>query len=209
MTDHAPSVFIVDDDASVRKALQRLLASRGYRVETFAGAAEYLTRPAWNGLGCLILDLRMPGMSGMELQQELNAKGCDLPIVFLTGHGDLPSGVEAMKRGAVDFLQKPVDETALFRTLEQALDRRRAAMGESGEAASAQARLGLLTPRELEVVRCVLSGARNKQIAGHLGIAEKTVKLHRARAMEKLAAGSAAELGRLCAKLGVEPEACS
>ena len=209
MTDHAPAVFIVDDDASVRKALQRLLASRGYRVETFAGAAEYLTRPAWNGLGCLILDLRMPGMSGMELQQELNAKGCDLPIVFLTGHGDLPSGVEAMKRGAVDFLQKPVDETALFRTLEQALDRRRAALGERDELASARARLELLTPRELEVLRCVLSGARNKQIAGHLGIAEKTVKLHRARAMEKLAAGSAAELGRLCSEVGVEPESCS
>ncbi len=209
MTDHAPAVFIVDDDASVRKALQRLLASRGYRVETFADAAEYLSRPAWNGLGCLILDLRMPGMSGMELQQELNAKGCDLPIVFLTGHGDLPSGVEAMKRGAVDFLQKPVDETALFRTLEQALDRRRAALGERDELASARARLELLTPRELEVLRCVLSGARNKQIAGHLGIAEKTVKLHRARAMEKLAAGSAAELGRLCSEVGVEPESCS
>ena len=208
MTDQVPAVFIVDDDASVRKALQRLLASRGYRVETFADAAEYLTRPAWNGLGCLILDLRMPGMSGMELQQELNAKGCDLPILFLTGHGDLPSGVEAMKRGAVDFLQKPVDETALFRTLEQALDRRRAALDLRNQSASARERLELLTPRELEVLRCVLSGARNKQIAGHLGIAEKTVKLHRARAMEKLAAGSAAELGRRCAELGVKPESC-
>ena len=209
MTEQAPAVFIVDDDASVRKALQRLLASRGFRVETFADAEEYLTRGPLDGIGCLMLDLRMPGMGGIELQAELKAKGCELPIVFLTGHGDLPSGVEAMKQGAVDFLQKPVDETALFRALEQALQRRRAALAECGEVASARERLGLLTPRELEVVRCVLSGARNKQIADHLGIAEKTVKLHRARAMEKLAAGSAAELGRVCAQLRLEPEACS
>jgi len=209
VTEQAPAIFIVDDDASVRKALQRLLTSRGYRVETFADAAEFLSRQPFDGLGCLILDLRMPGMNGMELQLELNAKGRSLPIVFLTGHGDLPSGVEAMKRGAADFLQKPVDEAALFRTLEQTLGRRKAVLVERSESASARARLGLLTPRELEVVRCVLSGALNKQISAHLGISEKTVKLHRARAMEKLAAASAAELGRLCAELGVEPERCS
>jgi FixJ family two-component response regulator len=208
MLERAPTLFVVDDDASVRNAMQRLLRSRGYRVETFADAAAYVARPPFEGLGCLILDLRMPGMSGIELQAELKRLNHALPIVFLTGHGDLPSGVEAMKRGAVDFLQKPVDEEALVRAVELALDQRRTALAGRAAKVSARALLETLTPRELEVVRCVLSGARNKQIADYLGIAEKTVKLHRARAMHKLAAGSAAELGRLCAELGVTPQSC-
>jgi len=156
----------------------------------------------------VILDLRMPGLDGIALQSRLTADGRDLPIIFLTAHGDVPATVQAMKEGAADFLLKPVDETALFGAVAQALARRAEQRTEQKVDGEARSRLATLTPRELEVLRCVLGGGLNKQIAAHLGIAEKTVKLHRAKVMAKMAATSAAELGRICARLGITPQSC-
>jgi FixJ family two-component response regulator len=209
MTEQPPTLFVVDDDPSVRKALKRLLGSQGYRVETFGCAAEYLTREHYTGRGCVILDLRMPGLDGIELQSRLTAAGRDLPIIFLTAHGDVPASVQAMKEGAADFLLKPVDESALFRAVDQALARQAEQLAEQTVTAQARSRLASLTPREQEVLRCVLGGGLNKQIAAHLGIAEKTVKLHRAKVMVKMGATSAAELGRVCALLGISPQSCT
>ena len=208
MTGQSPVLFVVDDDASVRKALQRLLGGEGYRVETFGAAAQFLAREPHTGMGCVILDLRMPGLDGIELQSRLAAAGRDLPIIFLTAHGDVPTSVRAMKEGAADFLLKPVDESALFRAVEQALARRAEQLTEQAFTGGAKSRLASLTPRELEVLRCVLGGALNKQIAAQLGIAEKTVKLHRAKVMAKMAVTSAAELGRLCTLLQISPQSC-
>ena len=205
MGDAEEFVYVVDDDPSVRKALARLLHSAGHTVETFSSAAEFLARERCQGVGCLVLDVRMPSLGGMELQAELAARGIDLPVVFLTGHGDIPMTVEAMKQGAVDFLTKPVDEEVLLDAVHQALLRHRAARSERLEVQALQERVASLTPRELEVLRCVITGALNKQIAARLGIAEKTVKIHRARVMEKLGVTSVAELVQSCQHAGVEP----
>ena len=205
MNDETGVVYVVDDDPAVRKGLDRLLRSAGLAVEAFASAAEFLARDGQDGVGCIVLDVRMPGISGMDLQADLVAQGVDLPVIFLTGHGDIPMSVEAMKTGALDFLTKPVDEEVLLNAVRQALHRHRAARTERLETQAMRTRMESLTPRELEVLRCVITGALNKQIAAHLGIAEKTVKIHRARVMEKTGAASVAELVQSCQRAGIEP----
>lgn len=208
MIDAKAVVFVVDDDPSVRKGLVRLLRSADLTVETFASAAEFLGRNRDDSIACVVLDVRMPGEDGMALQAELAARGVDLPIVFLTGHGDIPMTVEAMKKGAVDFLTKPVDDELLLGAVRRALLRHQAGRSERRQTQALQERLASLTPRELEVLRCVITGALNKQIAAHLGIAEKTVKIHRARAMEKLAVTRVVDLVRVCQRIGLESLAC-
>ena len=194
----SPTVFVIDDDASVRKALARLLQTAGYRVEAFASAAEYQRRAPFAGLGCLVLDVRMPDMDGLQLQEALARGAGRLPVVFLTGHGDIPTSVKAMKRGAVDFLTKPVDERDLFQAIESAMAGQR-------ETLVRRARFASLTPRECEVLAGIIAGRLNKEIAAKLGIAEKTVKVHRGRVMAKAGVLSVAELTRLCQESGIQP----
>ena len=198
-------MFVVDDDPSVRKGLTRLLSSIGYAVESFDSALSYLEREAYDSIGCVILDVHMPGMDGLDLQSRLNASESDLPVVFLSGHGDVPSSVGAMKNGAVDFLTKPVDEQALIAAIDDALDRHCRIRQSKAADAGAQARFARLSAREFEVMRVLLGGALNKQVAVSLGISEKTVKAHRKSIMTKLEASSAAELGRICALAGIKP----
>ena len=207
MTDTGSRVFIIDDDRSVRKSLSRLLGSAGYETEAFSSAEDYLARDTFDGFACLILDVRMPGSSGLELQDRLNELGSELPIVFLTGHGDIPMSVKAIKGGAINFLTKPVNEDVLLSAVRQALDLHKKNRGEGESIQKARACLSTLTSREYEVMRYILSGARNRQIATHLGITEKTVKAHRAKIMTKMAASSAVELGRVCTLLGITPKA--
>ena len=206
MDEPGGMVFVIDNDPSVCRGLSRLLRSAGYETETFHSAADYLEREPFDGAGCLVLDVRMPQMSGTELQLRLNEQHSDLPIIFLTGHGDLPMGIEAMKRGAEDFLTKPVDEEALLDAVRRALVRHRAVRTQRLELAAAQARLDTLTPREFEVLQRILGGAINKNIAKDLSIIEKTVKAHRAKVMTKMAASTAAELGGICASLDITPK---
>ena len=191
-------VFVVDDDASVRKALTRLIKSAGYHVDTFASAREFLDRiKADEKAGCLVLDVRMPGVSGMDLQRELQNANASLPIVFMTGHGDIPMSVKAMKAGAVDFLPKPVKDKELLRAIEQARARALQERAARNELQTIRERLVSLTAREREVLEHVVSGQLNKQIAFDLGTAEKTIKVHRARVMEKMGVQSLAELVRI------------
>jgi RNA polymerase sigma factor (sigma-70 family) len=190
-------IFLVDDDASVRKALVRLLRSAGHSVEAFASAREFLARAPHDGPGCLVLDLRMPEMTGLELQETLERGGHTLPIVFVSGHGDIPASVKAMKAGAIDFLTKPVDDRQLLAAVEQALARDAAARVDRADREAARTALDRLTPRERQVCMLVTTGMLNKQIAGELSISEKTVKVHRARVMEKVGVGSVAELVRV------------
>ncbi len=204
MTDSEEIVFVVEDDVAVRKSLARLLRAAGLAVETSASAAEFLDRGGYQGVGCIVLDVRMPDLDGMALQAELAARQVDLPIVFLTGHGDIPMSVRAMKGGAVDFLTKPVDEEVLLCAVRQALVRHRADRTERHVVQALRERLELLTPREQEVLRWVIAGALNKQIAAELGIAEKTVKVHRGQVMRKLGVRTVAELVRTCQRLGIE-----
>lgn len=198
------TVFVIDDDASVRRGLARLLRAADWNVEAFATAAEFLQRPQFMGTGCVVLDIRMPGMSGPELHERMSREGCSLPIIFLTGHGDVPSGVRAMKQGAVDFLLKPVDDHVLLEAIRQAVSRHAAEREKAAQQGEIQARLARLSPRELEVMKHVIQGKINKRIAADLGIAEKTVKTHRGEVMEKMAAGSVAELVRLCEAAGIK-----
>lgn len=193
-----PRVFIIDDDISVCKGLSRLLSASGYATEAFHSADDYLQREPFDGVGCLVLDIRMPGLSGTDLQIQLNKHNNDIPVIFLTAHGDLPVGIAAMKRGAVDFLTKPVDEICLLDAVKRALSICRSVRDERPRRADVQARLNTLTPRETEVLQYILSGARNKQIAENLAISEKTVKAHRGNIMHKLQASSPAEMGWLC-----------
>jgi len=199
----APMVFIVDDDPSVQKSLTRLLASAGYAVEAFASAREFLARERYNGPSCLVLDVRMPGLTGLELQEALLAAGRRMSIVFITGHGDVPMSVRAMKGGAVDFLTKPFDVKALLKTIQRCVTKDAQDLGEEARVTEIQERVKILTRRETEVFALVVTGMLNKQIAFELGISEKTVKVHRARVMEKMRAGSVAELVRLADRLGV------
>ena len=205
MDEQPATCFVVDDDASVRRSLSFLIKSLGYRVETFDCAAAFLARKSHEGIGCLITDVKMPGMSGLDLQDVLGRRGAPLPIIFITGHGDLPMGVEAMKKGAVDFLAKPFDDEDLTAAIELALERCRNARETSAAADAAQHRIETLSPREHEVLRHVISGRLNKQIAFDLGIAEHTVKIHRGRIMKKLAVDSLADLVRLAEKAGLAP----
>jgi FixJ family two-component response regulator len=196
-------VFIVDDDEHVRTALARLIRAAGYRVETFdsaeafIGGADVEACPA-----CVLLDLQLPDLSGLALQRQLHQW---LPVIFISGHGDLNSAVDAMKAGATDFLPKPVREDILLSVLERALERARQNFRSRAELADVQSRLNQLTPREREVMTLVVAGYLNKQVASELGAAEKTIKIHRARVMEKMKAGSLAELVRLAQKVGCAP----
>lgn len=200
-----PTVFIIDDDASVRKSLSRLLRSAGYAVEIFPSAEEFLAREHFDGVGCIVLDVQMPGLSGMDLQEELSKADYHMPIIFVTGHGDIPMSVQAMKKGAVDFLTKPFDDKELLKAIESAIQKDGQARTEYHEVQNIRSRIELLTAREYEVFRYVIAGMPNKQIALELQIAEKTVKVHRGRVMEKLGADSVAELVRLSEKAGIEP----
>jgi FixJ family two-component response regulator len=203
MSDVKEIVFVVDDDTSVLKGLRRLLAAAGLEVAGFESAQQFLERFDASASGCLVLDLAMPGLNGMELQQELAARGSTLPIVFLTGHGDVPTSVQAMKRGAADFLTKPVDEKDLLAAIRSAFEKGRALRKAQAGTAEIERRLATLTPREREVLGHIVAGKRNKQVAGELGTVEKTVKVHRARVMEKMQARSLAELVRLAERAGV------
>lgn len=203
MNGSAAVIFIVDDDPSVRKSLTRVMTSAGYAVETFASARDFLTRDPFVGPCCLILDVRMPGLTGLELQEALAGKGHRMPIVFITGHGDISMSVKAMKGGASDFLTKPFDVDNLLDAIQRALTMDVKVLGEEGRTAEVLQRVERLTPREMEVFALVVTGMLNKQIAGVLGIGEKTVKVHRARVMEKMEAASVADLVRLADRAGV------
>jgi FixJ family two-component response regulator len=199
----ASMIFIVDDDPSVRKSLTRVMTSAGYAVEAFASARDFLTRTPFVGPCCLVLDVRMPGLTGLDLQEALAGKGHRMPIVFITGHGDISMSVKAMKGGAADFLTKPFDVENLLDAVERALTKDIKVLGDEGQTAEVLERVERLTAREMEVFALVVTGMLNKQIAGELGIGEKTVKVHRARVMEKMQAGSVAELVRLADRAGV------
>jgi RNA polymerase sigma factor (sigma-70 family) len=195
-------VYVVDDDASVRRALARLISSAGLHVETFPSAKAFLEHPAPDRPGCLVLDVRLPGVSGLELQAGLGEARRRLPIIFVTGHGTVSASVRAMKAGALDFLEKPVDERELLDGIRRALTRSREVRAEQAERAAIQRRLDTLTPREREVLDLVATGMLNKQIGDRLGVAEKTIKVHRGRAMEKVGADSVADLVWMLHRLG-------
>jgi len=210
MRETGPTVFVVDDDDAVRRSLTRLLRSAGWNAEVFASAGDLLERAPISGPGCVLLDVHMPGMSGIELQDRMAEAGITLPVVFLTGKGDIPMSVQAMKHGAVDFLVKPVEEDVLFQALDQAIRRQAAESATRHHRDSIMARLALLSGREHEVLEQVLRGRLNKQIAYDLGIVEKTVKAHRGRIMEKMEAHTIAELVHLCDSVGLEfPQSAS
>ncbi len=203
MTGKAPTVFVVDDDASVRGALARLLHSAGYQTETFASAEGFLAQSRFDAPGCILLDVRMPGLNGLELQQALAAANRQLPIVFITGHGDVPMSVRAMKAGAEDFLPKPFDDEELLKAVARALNKSQREQNERTEVAEIRRRLSSLTPREREVLCHVVAGQLNKQIAADLSIAEKTIKVHRGRVMEKMGASSLAGLVAMTGRIGI------
>ena len=203
MTAVSPLVFVVDDDPSVRKSLTRLLESSGYVVEAFASAREFLAREPHPGPCCLVLDVRMPGLTGLELQERLVAGGRRMSIVFVTGHVDVPKSVTAMKGGALDLLTKPVDAKDLIAAVQRCVTKSARDLSAEARVTEVQQRVKLLTSREMEVFALVVTGMLNKQIAAALGIGEKTVKVHRARVMEKMRAGSVAELVRLADEVGV------
>jgi FixJ family two-component response regulator len=199
----APLVFVVDDDASVRKSLARLIKAAGYEAEAFGSVGDFLARRPYDGPCCLVLDVRMPGLTGLDLQEALRAAGQRLSIVFITGYRDVPVSVKAMKGGAVDFLTKPVDERTLLGAIEQAVARTLADRRRQARLTEVQRRIATLTPREAAVFALVVTGMLNKQIGSELGIGEKTVKVHRARVMEKMQAGSLAVLVQLAGEANV------
>jgi FixJ family two-component response regulator len=200
-----PIIFIVDDDASVRTSLSRLLTAMGFRTETFGSAEDFLTRKRHEGVGCLVLDVRMPGLTGVDLQNELASADYSIPIVFITGHGDIPMGVNAIKKGAIDFIPKPFDDEQLLNAVTSAIEKHRVDRKVRAERENALRRIALLSPREYEIFRSIITGKLNKQIGYALNIAEKTVKVHRGRVMEKLEVNSVAELVCLAEKAGIEP----
>jgi FixJ family two-component response regulator len=203
MTGAAPLVLVVDDDPSVRKSLSRLLESADYAVEAFASAGEFLARGPHPGPCCLVLDVKMPGLTGIQLQEMLTAAGRRMSIVFVSGHADVPTSVKAMKAGAVDLLTKPVDVRDLIAAIRRAMTRDEHERASETRLAEVRRRVAMLTARETEVFARVVTGMLNKQIGAALGIGEKTVKVHRARVMEKMQAGSVAELVRLADEVGV------
>ncbi len=200
----APTVYVVDDNPSIRRALSRLFRSLGHKVETFPSATHFLEAVPMAGPACVVLDVRMPRMSGLDLQQELAKVAPDLPIVFITGHGDIDMAVQAMKDGAVDFLPKPFDDQDLIDSVERALEYHRNRVRDREQIEELEKRRALLSPRENEVFERVVKGMLNKQIGFELGNAEKTVKVHRARVMKKMEAESLADLVRMAQRLGIE-----
>jgi len=196
-------VFVIDDDPSIRMAIKELIEAVGITCQAFESGQELLNATLPDVPGCLVLDVRLPGLSGLNLQRELKARGCNIPIIFITGHGDIPMTVQAMKAGAVEFLTKPFRDQDLLDAIEQALERDRLARQELTEIRELRQRSEALTPRELEVMRLVVSGLLNKQIAAELGISEKTVNVHRAQVMHKMHADSLADLVRMSEKRGV------
>jgi len=206
MSEADPVVLIVDDDPSVLKALRRLMKSVGFQVQAFASAAEFLAAERPDAPSCLVLDVRMPGLGGLALQETLAAKETHVPIVFITGHGDIPMTVQAMKAGAVDFLSKPFSDQQLIDAVNEAIAKDTGERRERAEIAALRERVESLTPREREVLPLVVSGMLNKQIARQLGTTEKTIKVHRQRVMAKMRAASLADLVRLAQRLGISPD---
>jgi FixJ family two-component response regulator len=207
MTPRNALVFLIDDDPSVRKGVSRLLRSAGYKSKTFESATKFLAREQHAGPACVIVDVQMPGLNGMDLQETLIKRGREEQLVFITGHGDIPMCAQAMKAGAVDFLRKPFRDDELLQCVERALVRSAEQRRRSAEKNEVRRLLDLLTPREFEVMQLVITGMLNKQIAGELGTAEKTVKVHRGRMMQKLRMASVAELVRFVEKAGIAPSA--
>lgn len=206
MKASSQTVFVVDDDAPVRKGLARLLTSAGYHAECFASADEFLETWRANPVpGCLLLDIQMPGLDGLQLQQALFMSGQFIPIIFITGHGDIPLSVKAMKAGAVDFFPKPFNDDDLLQAVHEALRRGDLARADRDERDVALKRFNTLTPREREVMALVVRGMLNKQIAFELGASEKTIKIHRGRVMAKMKAPSVADLVRAAGKIGMPP----
>jgi len=206
MSEKQTTVFVVDDDSSVRKGLKRLLKSTGYGVEAFSSAEEFLASDSsCDGPACLVLDVQMPGLNGLNLQEKLVSRAYTVPIIFITGHGDIPTSVRAMKKGAVEFLTKPFDDRDLLDAVQEALQKDLQNRTVLAERENIQQRLATLTPREREILTYVIAGLLNKQIAYVLDISEKTVKVHRGRVMEKTGVESLAELVRLAEKAGIKP----
>jgi FixJ family two-component response regulator len=201
MNETPPVVFVVDDEPSVRISLKRLLRSIGLEARTYASAQEFLHSERPDAPACLVLDIRLPGLSGLDLQQELAAASVDLPIIFVTGHGDIPMSVRAMKAGAVEFLTKPFREQDLLEAIQRGIERNRITRQQSAELRILQRRYALLTPREREVFPRVTSGLLNKQIAAEMGASEKTIKVHRGQVMQKMKAESLAHLIQMAGKL--------
>jgi FixJ family two-component response regulator len=203
MTDPDPIVFIVDDDLSVRRSTERLLQSAGLKVQTFTSAKEFLKNARIEGPACLVLDVRMPGLSGLDLQRELTQAGILVPIIFITGHGDIPMSVRAMKAGAVEFLTKPFRSRSLLDAVRAAIERDQTAHKERSETGELRQRYEQLTPREREVMALVATGLLNKQVGGELATTERTIKFHRAHIMQKMRAESLADLVRMTETLGL------
>jgi two-component system response regulator FixJ len=200
-----PQVMVVDDDSGVRNAMRSLLKSVGLECSLFASAQEFLDAHDPSQPGCLLLDIRMPGMSGLELQQQLNLRGAVIPVIFMTGHGDIPMAVEAMQHGAFDFLQKPFRDQDLLDRIQRAIAKDGELRKSLGEHARIKSHLESLTPREREVLDLMTQGKQNKAIAQDLGVSPRTVEIHRARVMEKMSAQSVAELVRMMLDLGQSP----
>ena len=205
MNDQTSIVFLIDDDPSARRGLSRLISVAGFNTQAFASAEDFLASPHHSGPGCIILDVKMPGLSGPDLQAQMNKSEYSMPIIFISGHGDVPMTAQAMKEGALDFLTKPVDRDHLLNAIRNALDKDRTSRQAYTELQQIRAKLAKLTPREFEVMKFVVAGLLNKQIGYALGIAEDTVKIHRGRMMSKMGVVSVADLVRLTQKAGVEP----
>jgi FixJ family two-component response regulator len=205
MKNESALVMVVDDDAGVRNAMRALLKSVGLNSALFASAQEFLTAYQPSQLGCLVLDIRMPGMSGMELQQQLNMRGAVIPVIFMSGHGDIPMAVEAMQHGAFDFLQKPFRDQELLDRVQRALVRDMENRARLRHTDRIRERLASLSPREREVLDLVTQGKANKMVAGDLGVSQRTVEIHRAHVMQKMEAGSLAELVRMMMAVAPSP----